>query len=162
MFPSEYFNFIPVLERKFVPRMMSYLMLSLSNISTFCWLMCLFSLSSGSLMSCIVTTSCVLRHPVWVLTSLVSTSNFVITPFGKADLLIIETFEPESKSTQKSLQLLIVPVVSAVQMVMGDSCLGILTFLEELELSEIDMSNVERVGSTTKLTVSSSYSRAIL
>jgi hypothetical protein len=47
-------------------------------------------------------------------------------PFGKADLFIIETFEPESKSTQKSLQLLIVPIVSAVQMVMVDSFLGIL------------------------------------
>jgi hypothetical protein len=32
---------------------------------------------------------------------------------------------------------------------------------EELELSEIDMSDVERVGSTTKLIVSSSYSKAI-
>jgi hypothetical protein len=47
-------------------------------------------------------------------------------PFGKADLLIVETFEPELKSTQKSLQFLIVLIVSAVQMVMGDSCLGIL------------------------------------
>ncbi len=47
-------------------------------------------------------------------------------PFGKADLLIIESFKLESKSTQKSLQLFIVPIVSAVQMVMGDSCLGIL------------------------------------
>jgi hypothetical protein len=57
---------------------------------------------------------------------LVSPSNFVMTPFGKADLLIIETFEPESKSTQKILRLLIVSIVSAVQMVTGDSCLGIL------------------------------------
>ncbi len=79
-------------------------------------------------MSHIVMTSCVLRQPVRVLTSLVSLSNFVITPFGKSDLLIIETFKPESKSTQKSLQLLIVPIVSAVQMVMGDSCLGTLIF----------------------------------
>jgi hypothetical protein len=78
--------------------------------------------NSGSLMSCIVATSCVLRQPARVLTSLVSPSNFLTTPFGKADLLIIETFEPESKSTQKSP----VPIVSAVQMVMGDSCLGIL------------------------------------
>jgi hypothetical protein len=54
-------------------------------------------------MSCIMTTSCILRHPVRVLTSLASPSNFVITSFGKANLLIIETFEPESKSTQKSL-----------------------------------------------------------
>ncbi len=77
-------------------------------------------------MSCTVTTSCVLRHPARVLTSLVSPSNFVMTPFGKVDLLIIETFKPESKSTQKSLRLLIVPIVSAVQMVTGDSCLGIL------------------------------------
>ncbi len=61
-----------------------------------------------------------------VLTSLVSLSNFVIMPFGKADLLIIETFEPESKSTLKSLQLLMIPIVSAVQMVKGDSCLQIL------------------------------------
>ncbi len=61
-----------------------------------------------------------------VLTSLVSQSNFVMALFGKADLLIIETFKPESKSNQKSLRLLIVPIVLAVQMVMGDSCLGIL------------------------------------
>ncbi len=47
-------------------------------------------------------------------------------PFGKADLLILETFEPESKSTQKSLLLLIVLIVLVVQMVTGDSCLGIL------------------------------------
>ncbi len=40
--------------------------------------------------------------------------------------LIIETFTPESKSTWKSLWLLIVPIVSAVQMVLGVSCLGIL------------------------------------
>ncbi len=77
-------------------------------------------------MSCIMTASCILRHPVRVLTSFVSPSKFVMTPFGKADLLIIETFKPESKSTRKSLQLLIVPIVSAVQMVTGDSCLGIL------------------------------------
>jgi hypothetical protein len=77
-------------------------------------------------MSHIVATFCVLRQPARVLTKLVSPSNFVITPFGKADLLIIGTFKPESKSTQKSLQLLIVPIVSAVQMVMGDSCLGTL------------------------------------
>jgi hypothetical protein len=73
-----------------------------------------------------MTTSCVLRRPERVLTSLVSPSNFVMMPFGKADLLIIETFEPESKSTRKSPQLLIVPIVPAVQMVTGDSCLGIL------------------------------------
>jgi hypothetical protein len=77
-------------------------------------------------MSCIVTTSCVFRQPVRVLTSLVSLSYFAITPFGKADFLIIETFEPESKSTQKNHLLLIVTIVSAVQMVTGDSCLGIL------------------------------------
>jgi hypothetical protein len=59
----------------------------------------LFLLNSGSLMSHIMTTSCVLRQPVKVLISLVSPSNFVIIPFGKADLSIIETFEPESKST---------------------------------------------------------------
>jgi hypothetical protein len=73
-------------------------------------------------MSHMVTTSCILKRPVRVLTSLVFPSNFVIMPFGKADLLIIETFKPESKSTQKTLQLLIVPIVSAVQMVTGDSC----------------------------------------
>ncbi len=77
-------------------------------------------------MSCIMTTSCVLRRPARILTSLVSASNFVMTPFGKADLLIIETFEPESKSTWKSLQFLIVPIVSVVQVVTFDSCLGIL------------------------------------
>ncbi len=46
-------------------------------------------------MSCIAMTSCVLRQPARVLTSLVSPSNFVITPFGKADLLIIGTFIKE-------------------------------------------------------------------
>ncbi len=117
-------HFIPVLERKFVPRMTSYLMLSLSNTKTFCWLMHLFLSNSGNLTSCIVTTSCVLRQPARVLTSLV----FVIMPFGRADLLIIETFEPESKSTRNSLWLLMVPIVSAVQMVTGNSCLGILIF----------------------------------
>ncbi len=61
------------------------------------------------------------------LTSLVSPSNFVIMPFGWAEILLIE-FKPESKSTQKSLQLLIAPIVSAVQMVTSDSCLGILIF----------------------------------
>ncbi len=121
-------TFIPILERMFVPRMMSRLMLSLSNTSTFCWLMHLFLLNSGSLMSCIVMTSCVLRQPMRVITSLVSPSNFVITPFGKAYLLIIETFKPESKSTQKSIWLLMVPIVSAVQKVTGDSCLGNLIF----------------------------------
>jgi hypothetical protein len=83
--------------------MMSYLTLSLSNTSTFCWLMYLFLSNSGSLMSRIMITSCILRRPVRVLTSLVSPSNFVMTPLSKADLLIIEIFEPESKSTQKSL-----------------------------------------------------------
>ncbi len=94
--------------------MILYLTLSLSNNNTFCWLMRLFLSNSGSLMSWIVTNTCVLRQPARVLTSLVSPSNFVITPFGKADLLIIETFEPESKSTQKSLHLLMVPIVSTV------------------------------------------------
>jgi hypothetical protein len=75
-----------------------------------------------------VMTSCILRQPKRVLTSLVSPSNFVIMLFGKANLLILETVEPESKSTQKSLQLLIVPIVSAVQIVMGNSCFGILIF----------------------------------
>jgi hypothetical protein len=60
--------------------------------------------------------------------NLASPSNFVITPFGKADLLIIETFKPESKSTQKSLQILMGPIVSVAQMVTGDSCLGISIF----------------------------------
>ncbi len=73
-------------------------------------------------------TSCILRQPVRFLTSLLSPSNFVVAPFGKVDLLIIETFEPESKRTQESLQLLIVPIVSVVQMVMGDSCFGISIF----------------------------------
>ncbi len=80
----------------------------------FCWLMHLFLSNSGNLMSCIVTTSCILRRLARILTSLVSPSNFAITPFGKADLLIRETFKPESKSTQKSLQLLMVPIVPAV------------------------------------------------
>ncbi len=121
MLPFKYFNFIPVLERKFVPRMMLYLMLWLSNFSTFCWLMRLFLSNPVSLMSCIVTPSCVLSQPVRVLTSLVSPSNFVMMPFGTADLLTIKTFKPESKSTQNSLQLLMVPIVSVVQMVGGDS-----------------------------------------
>ncbi len=40
-----------------------------------------------------------------VLTSLVSPSSLVTTPFGRADLWIIETFQPESRSTQKCLWL---------------------------------------------------------
>jgi hypothetical protein len=99
MFPSEQFNFIPVLERKFLPRMMPYLMLLLSNTKTFCWVMRLFLSNLSSLKSCIVTTSCILRQPVRVLPSLVSPTNFVIMLFGRPDLLIIEAFEPESKST---------------------------------------------------------------
>jgi hypothetical protein len=74
----------------------------------------LFLSNLGNLKSCILTTSCILRGPKGVLTSLVSPSNFVTAPFGGADLLIIETFEPESKSTWKSLWLLIVPIISAV------------------------------------------------
>ena len=85
-----------------------------------------FLLNSGSLMSHIMTTSYVLRHPARIFTSLVSPSNFVMTPFGKADLLIMEMFEPESKSTRRSLWLLTVPIVSVVQKVTGDSYLGIL------------------------------------
>ncbi len=114
--------------KKFVPRMMLYLTLSVSNTKTFCWLMRLFLSNLGNLRLRIVTASCVLRWPARVLTSLVSPSNFVIMPFGKADLLIIETFKPESKSTQKSIQLLIVQIVPVVQMVMGNSCFGILIF----------------------------------
>ncbi len=106
--------------------MMSYLTLSLLNTKTFCWLMRLFLLNSGNLRLHIVMTSCISRWPARVLTSLVSPSNFVITPFGKANLLIIETFKPKSKSTWKSLWLLIGPIVLAVQMVTGDSCFGIL------------------------------------
>ncbi len=77
-------------------------------------------------MSHIVMTSCVLRQLARVLVSLVSPSNFVIMPFGKADLMIKKTFEPESKRTRKSLQLITLPIASAVQMVTGDFCLGIL------------------------------------
>ncbi len=47
---------------------------------------------------------------------------------GIADLLIIETVEPESRRTQKSLRLLTLRIVLAVQMVIGDSCFGITTF----------------------------------
>jgi hypothetical protein len=45
-----------------------------------------------------------------------------IAPMGMAYLLIIETVDPESRSTRKSLKLLTVPIVLAVQMVIGDSC----------------------------------------
>ncbi len=116
------------LGKKVVPRMMSYLSLSLSNTKTFCWLMHLFLLNSSNLMSHVVTTSCVLRWPARVLTSLLSPSKFIITPLGRADLLIIETFEHEPKSTQMSLQLLMVPTVSVVQMITDSYCLGILIF----------------------------------
>ncbi len=108
--------------------MMLYLRLSLSNTKTFCWLMRLFLSNSGNLRSRIVTTSCILRWPARVLISLVSPIIFVMMPFGKADILIIETFKPESKSTQKSLRHLIVPIVSAVQMVTGNSCFWNLDF----------------------------------
>ena len=47
---------------------------------------------------------------------------------GIADLLIIETVDPESSRTQKSLRLLTLPIVLAVQMAIGDSCFGITTF----------------------------------
>ncbi len=40
-----------------------------------------------------------------VLTSSVSPSSLVAISYGNADPLIIETFEPESRSNQKSLQL---------------------------------------------------------
>ncbi len=83
-------QFIPVLERKFVPRMMSYLSCqALKPLE----LMRLFLSNLGNLKSCIMTTSCILRQPARVLTGLVPPSNFVITPFGRADLLIIETFK---------------------------------------------------------------------
>ncbi len=78
--------------------------------------------------SCIVRTSCISRWPERVFMSLVSPSNFVIMPFVRADLLIIETFKPESKRTQKSLWLLMVPIVKAVQMITGNCCLEILIF----------------------------------
>jgi hypothetical protein len=65
--------------------------------------MCLFLSNSGNLKSCIMMTTCILRQPARVLTSLVSPSNCVITPFCKTDLLIMEIFKPESKSTQMSL-----------------------------------------------------------
>ncbi len=86
----------------------------------------LFLLNLDNLRLRMVTTICILRRLARVLTSLVSPSNFIMAPLGKADFLTIETFEPESRSTQKSLWLLIVPIVSAVQMVMGDFCLEIL------------------------------------
>ncbi len=85
--------------------MMLYLTLLLSNTKTFCWLMHLFLSNLGNHKSRIMTTSWVWRQPGRVLTSLVSPSNVVIMPFGRADLLIIETFKPVSKSTWKSLQL---------------------------------------------------------
>ncbi len=128
MFPSEQFNQISVLERKFVPRMMMYLTLLLSSAKTFCWLMHLFLLNLGNLKSCIMMTSCILKQPARVITSLVLPSNFVIMLFGRADLLIIETFKPESKCTQKSLQILLVPIVAMVQMITGNSCFEILIF----------------------------------
>ncbi len=117
---SNQFNLISVLERKFVPRFMSYLTLLLLNTKTHCWLICLSLSNSGNLKSHMVTTW-LLRQPVRVLTSLVPPSSLVTTHFGNtADLLIIETFEPESRSTRKSLWLCTLPIVSAVQMVMGD------------------------------------------
>ncbi len=110
--------------------MMSYLMLLLSNTNTFCWLMHLFLSKLSNLKSYIMTTFCILRRPTRVLTSfLVSPRNVLIMPFGRADLLIIETFKPESKSTQKSLWLIMVPIVSVAQMVTGNSCFGIFVIL---------------------------------
>ncbi len=58
------------------------------RLNFFCWLMHLFLSNSGNLTSCIMKTSFDLRQPVRVLTSLVSPSNFVIMPFGRANLLI--------------------------------------------------------------------------
>ncbi len=104
--------------------------LLLLNTQTRCWLMSLSLSNSGNLpQSCIVTTSWALWQPARVLTiSLVSPQSLVTTPYGKADLLIIERFEPESRITQKSLRLCTEPIVSAVQIVMGDFYFGIMTF----------------------------------
>jgi hypothetical protein len=66
---------------------------------TFCWLMCLFLLNLDNLKTCIVATFCILGWPARVLTSLILPSNFVITPLGMADLLIIETLKPELKES---------------------------------------------------------------
>ncbi len=62
-------------------------------------LMRLFYQTRAILKSCIVMTLCGLRWPARVLTSLASPSNFVITPYGKAGLLIIETLKSESKKS---------------------------------------------------------------
>jgi hypothetical protein len=55
---------------------------------------------------------------------LVSLIVFVMTFYGKVDLLIMETIEPKSNSTRKSLLLLTAPIVSAVERVTGHSCFG--------------------------------------
>jgi hypothetical protein len=102
-----------LLGRRYLPRIMLYLALSLSNTKTRCWLMHLFLSNLGNLKSCIVTTSWVLRQPARVLTSLASPSSLVTTPFGNDYLLIMEAVESESRSTQKSLWLCTVPIVSA-------------------------------------------------
>jgi hypothetical protein len=60
-----------------------------------------------------------------VLIDLLSPMSLVIAPMGIADFLIIETVDPDSRRTQKSLRLLTSPIASAVQMIIGDSCFGI-------------------------------------
>ncbi len=89
----------PVLESTLVLRMMLYLTLLLSKTKSFCWLMRLFLSNLGNLKSCIVMAFCILGWPAMVLTSLISPSNFVIMPFGEADLFIfiLGTLEPELK-----------------------------------------------------------------
>jgi hypothetical protein len=59
--PSEQFDLNPVLDSKFVLRMMSYLMLSLSKTNTIKRFDAPVLSNSGYLKSCIVTTLCILR-----------------------------------------------------------------------------------------------------
>jgi hypothetical protein len=84
--PSEQFDLNPVLDSKFVLRMMLYLTLSLSKTITIKRFDVPVLSNLGNLKSCIMTTCCILRWPIRVFTSLVSPRNFVIIPLGKADL----------------------------------------------------------------------------
>jgi hypothetical protein len=59
--PSEQFDLNPVLDSKFVLKMMLYLTLSLSKTITINRFDAPVSSNSGNLKSCIVTTCCILR-----------------------------------------------------------------------------------------------------
>ena len=100
--------------------MILYLQLSLSKMSSFCWLTCLFLSNSGSQTFFIVITDCVRFFPVKVLNDLVAMSSFGWRPFGKDERLTKVLLDPESSNTLRSLQLRINPIIPAIKIVAGN------------------------------------------